>query len=650
MEYKIDNNIDPFSETNVNYDDSNADNTDWNPESISGLLIESEMSCEKAAQSLKIDETELIEYLSGKAPSLDIILRMSDLFDVPVDYLLGRCSKEQAQGLLTNYSDYYLNLRIKNYEYYLQAGNSSPISAEKGVIYQYPYNLLMDIFKNVLEKDPEWIIGSKQLDALENVLSTLTEKEEKYIQYYYKDGMTLAEIGEIEGLTRERIRQVLTKALRKLSHPTRSNRLKDALSVDEYIASVKAIESITEGMNTSEQIHASLKTFDKERIKTSEQERILINNIEKVGECLFCNISEQYRRIADSGSSEKEMCEAIIHSINVLKYMRSILYNEYIDEHEPIDSLGFTKKTYSSLKQAGFNTIGDIADSSCEERTYIKNLTKECFDEINDKMLRIGFQINRAGEFISSYEIKQLKPIKKVKRILETPIEELDLSVRSFNCLKRAGINEIEDILEKSLDGLMKVGNINGKVYNEVIDKLMSLGFELNDETWQYNKDNNSSDYKALIEWLQLSPDSIIKLNDKVLLSLEELVSGERFISIDNVIEVIELMKTLSSYGFSVKFEMNRYYIKHIILDIRKMSELSDNITKINSDEFTDSDIENLQLSNFGMIMMLTNNISSINDLKKLTSDKLLEICCGNRIEYEAIIERLKALEISLPQ
>ena len=122
------------------------------------------------------------------------------------------------------------------------------------------------------------------------------------------------------------------------------------------------------------------------------------------------------------------------------------------------------------------------------------------------------------------------------------------------------------------------------------------------------------------------------------------------FNSIDNVIEVIELMKTLSSYGFSVKFEMNRYYIKHIILDIRKMSELSDNITKINSDEFTDSDIENLQLSNFGMIMMLTNNISSINDLKKLTSDKLLEICCGNRIEYEAIIERLKALEISLPQ
>ena len=63
--------------------------------------------------------------------------------------------------------------------------------------------------------------------------------------------------------------------------------------------------------------------------------------------------------------------------------------------------------------------------------------------------------------------------------VLEMTIEELDLSVRSFNCLKRAGINTVKDLISKSEEEMMKVRNLGKKSLEEVRNKLMSLGFSL---------------------------------------------------------------------------------------------------------------------------------------------------------------------------
>ena len=65
------------------------------------------------------------------------------------------------------------------------------------------------------------------------------------------------------------------------------------------------------------------------------------------------------------------------------------------------------------------------------------------------------------------------------EKVLEMTIEELDLSVRSFNCLKRAGINTVEDLIGKSEDKMMKVRNLGKKSLEEVVAKLESLGFKL---------------------------------------------------------------------------------------------------------------------------------------------------------------------------
>ena len=67
-------------------------------------------------------------------------------------------------------------------------------------------------------------------------------------------------------------------------------------------------------------------------------------------------------------------------------------------------------------------------------------------------------------------------------KVLELTIEELDLSVRSFNCLKRANINTVEDLISKTEDEMMKVRNLGRKSLEEVINKLAMMGLSLADD------------------------------------------------------------------------------------------------------------------------------------------------------------------------
>ena len=70
----------------------------------------------------------------------------------------------------------------------------------------------------------------------------------------------------------------------------------------------------------------------------------------------------------------------------------------------------------------------------------------------------------------------------KKEKVLEMTIEELDLSVRSFNCLKRAGIDTVEDLTSKTEEDMIKVRNLGKKSLEEVIQKLHSLGLSLKKE------------------------------------------------------------------------------------------------------------------------------------------------------------------------
>ncbi|MGN0163196.1 MAG: DNA-directed RNA polymerase subunit alpha [Candidatus Ornithomonoglobus sp.] len=86
------------------------------------------------------------------------------------------------------------------------------------------------------------------------------------------------------------------------------------------------------------------------------------------------------------------------------------------------------------------------------------------------------------SEDAKNTEIIVEKEENKKEKVLEMTIEELDLSVRSYNCLKRAGINTVEDLTNKSEEDMMKVRNLGRKSLEEVIGKLNGLGLYLKKE------------------------------------------------------------------------------------------------------------------------------------------------------------------------
>ena len=82
------------------------------------------------------------------------------------------------------------------------------------------------------------------------------------------------------------------------------------------------------------------------------------------------------------------------------------------------------------------------------------------------------------SEATKNTEIMVEKEESKKEKVLETTIEELDLSVRSYNCLKRAGIINVEDLTNKTEEDMMKVRNLGRKSLEEVTNKLHSLGLD----------------------------------------------------------------------------------------------------------------------------------------------------------------------------
>ena len=145
----------------------------------------------------------------------------------------------------------------------------------------YPDNLLYDIFGGEWEfPRPGDFDGS-----LEYVLHTLTERERRVLDFRYKDGLTFEEIGKRECVTRERIRQIHAKSLRKLRCPDRLNYLKYGVA--------GVIARKTE--NAREAALASLPKPDKLEDITLEELELSVrsyNCLKRAGKCTLRDVSE----------------------------------------------------------------------------------------------------------------------------------------------------------------------------------------------------------------------------------------------------------------------------------------------------------------------------------------------------------------------
>ncbi|MCL2874561.1 MAG: DNA-directed RNA polymerase subunit alpha [Defluviitaleaceae bacterium] len=149
----------------------------------------------------------------------------------------------------------------------------------------------------------------------------------------------------------------------------------------------------------------------------------------------------------------------------------------------PVDSL------YTPVRRVNF----EVSDTRVGQITDYDKLTLEVWTNGTiepDEAVSLGARIlsEHLNLFVdlsdsnSASEIMVEKDESKKEKVMQMSIEELDLSVRSYNCLKRAGMNTVEDLTNRSEEDMMKVRNLGRKSLEEVLNKMANLGLSFKPE------------------------------------------------------------------------------------------------------------------------------------------------------------------------
>lgn len=235
----------------------------------------------------------------------------------------------------------------------------------------------------------------------------------------------------------------------------------------------------------------------------------IILNLKKVAAKLYSDDPEGLTAVVDfagpgeltagdiDGGSDLEICNPDHHiatlddsarvSMNI-HFERGYGYvptEERKDENLPIGTIP-VDAIYTPVTKVNFNILpykvgrGDILEL---ELWTDGSVTPEEGVSIAAKIMEEHLELFMGlDENTNNIKIMVEKEEGKKEKALEMTIEELELSVRSFNCLKRAGINTVDQLTQKSEDDMMKVRNLGKKSLDEVKNKLAELGLSLRNE------------------------------------------------------------------------------------------------------------------------------------------------------------------------
>lgn len=181
---------------------------------------------------------------------------------------------------------------------------------------------------------------------------------------------------------------------------------------------------------------------------------------------LFCNIKKE---------------SFFVESIEEYKKDEEIIDEDIdwsdIEEDEPIsdptelsiDDVELSVRSYNCLKRAGIKTIGELCDMTMEDMMKVRNLGRKSLEEILTMLKDKGLALKDSDD-----EDEITGDVNT-----NISIEELEFSVRTYNCLNRAGIRTLRDICKKTPEDMMKVRNLGRKSLEEVLAKLNEYGLSL---------------------------------------------------------------------------------------------------------------------------------------------------------------------------
>jgi len=325
-----------------------------------------------------------------------------------------------------------------------------------------------DFLSNLKDKDVKRIYANALLNETYITIRDFNERETEILRERLginesRTPKSLEAVGKMFGISKDRIRIIEDRVIRKLKHPSRYR----------YLQTLDLSDSAKEfyfanNLNMEEN-QGNYRLRIPENVNIEENIDI-IREIENVVLKISNNVAH---------SKIKELEEKLIQK----------------EKFEPrIEELDLSVVTYNRLKKAGINTIGDILTQ--EKDFLIRCVGHEGLFEIRKNMHSLGLEMN---ETVEKY----------------IGIEELNLTVRSYDRLKRSGINTVDDLQKIDIDRLFRIRNLGRKSTDEIVEKMHSLGLGMHETVEEYFQGINSITKKMInVTKPQLNIDEEVEVID----------------------------------------------------------------------------------------------------------------------------------------
>ena len=314
----------------------------WRADIMREMKDRSGLSLTQISEATGLSPSALDAYCVGRwEPSLRSAAAIADYFCIPIDVLYGMQDEGVVERVLQDYAGTFRQLRRSDYEATIRRRNKMGRDYISRDILNapWPYNLLDDIVMPTYDhrkggdRNECWpdILTPDQESGLKYLLSTLSDKEQAFIRGYYEEDKSLEEVGQGYGLTRERVRQVLAKSVRKLRHPAR-------LKLIQY--GLEGYEHMTANRKRREQLEAEDRELDEMEQEIARRRAFL--------ECSY----PLPQKTDNTGAT-------------------------------PVDMLGLTVRSYNCLKRNNCNTLDDVCKAAKDgELLKIRNLGRKSLAEI----------------------------------------------------------------------------------------------------------------------------------------------------------------------------------------------------------------------------------------------------------------------------
>lgn len=354
-------------------------------------------------------------------------------------------------------------------------------------------------------------------DFIESILHKDFTQQEKQVLYMLyglngKKRETQAQIAQNIGKSRNRVFQIIAKATRKIRYYDVQSDLKNRICDIDFDLRKEIIEEYfknfdifvpEEPTTMDENIKIKLTNMLSEGIKKTKKRNEQVGIIERMSEEQKLHILRA--RFGDSiGSSDISVVDPWHKIYTCFEGGNSIDIDEKLVEdewhnHTSIYYRECLKSEYTQSKIAEFmvKSFSDSELTSVGKKEEIEELiasNRYLSEENKEELKQLLYERIKTAAENKNFNKEE------AKNLLEMTIEELDLSVRAYNRLHRAGIKNVIELMHMSNDDFRKIKGLGLKCYDEIIEKMQSLGIEMEDGCFKFAENEKEDLVKHILE------------------------------------------------------------------------------------------------------------------------------------------------------